>query len=232
MSQFFQELIFSIFGNQSWLGIIILAMIPVTELRVALPFAMNKGVWGIYTLTWWQAWGCSVLGSTIPAFFVIPLLIPFFNWLKKTRFSKKIINFFDDRFSEKANNINKKIEPEEHKHKKSLKKFFGVMTFVAIPFPLTGAWTGSAIAAYLNMPYWQGVLAVLVGNIVSGGIMLVLSIIFPGFEGLLNLIFFCLIGVVFIGLIVMAIIKRSRHNKMQRLAGEAEIQENNDEINK
>ena len=217
ISQFFQELIFSMFGNQSWLGIIILAMIPVTELRVAIPFAMNKAAWGIYTLTWWQAWGCAVLGSTLPAFFVIPLLIPFFNWLRKTKFSKKIVDWFDKRFSDKAKTINDKIDSNESKTKKaSFKKFLGVVLFVSVPLPLTGAWTGSAIAAYLNMPYWQGVFAVLVGNIISGGIMLVLSIFFAGYEGILNIIFFSLIGVVVIGLIVLALVKRHRHKKLEK----------------
>ena len=217
ISQFFQELIFSMFGSQSWLGIIILAMLPITELRVAIPFAMNRAAWGIYTLTWWQAWGCTVLGSTIPAFFVIPLLIPFFNWLKRTKFAKKIVEWFDKRFSDKARTINNKIEPDEHKTKKAtMKKFWGVVLFVAVPLPLTGAWTGSAIAAYLNIPYWQGVLAVLIGNIISGGIVLVITIFCAGFEGILNIVFFSLIGVFIIGLIILALIKRHKHNKLEK----------------
>ena len=53
------------------------------------------------------------------------------------------------------------------------------MTFVAIPLPLTGAWTGSAVAAYLKTGFWQGVLAVLCGNIISGAIMTLLCVLLP-----------------------------------------------------
>lgn len=178
MVEFLKDLIFSIFGNHVWLGIIILSAIPITELRTALPFAMSS-VWGINKLTWWQAYICAVVGSTIPAFVIVPLLIPVFNWMKKTKWFSKLAISLDTRFSNKSKNINSQANLEVNQSKTKSIKFWGVVTFVAIPLPLTGAWTGSAVAAYLKMHWAKGVLAVFIGNCISGLIMLTICTLFP-----------------------------------------------------
>ena len=84
MTDFIKEFIVDVFGNNVWLGILIIAMIPLIELRGAIPFAMGSA-WGMHKLNWIQAYSSSVIGATIPALFIIPLLIPFFNYLRKTK---------------------------------------------------------------------------------------------------------------------------------------------------
>ncbi|MBP3630317.1 MAG: small multi-drug export protein [Clostridia bacterium] len=201
MSEFIKELIVSLFGNYSWIGIIILAMIPVTELRVALPFAMSSA-WGLNKLSWWQAYICAVVGSTIPALIIVPLLLPVFTWLKKTKLFGRIVNAFDKRFNNKSKNIDSKAKSEKDLRKVENIKFWGVVTFVAIPLPLTGAWTGSAVAAYIKMHWLKGVLAVFIGNLISGLIMLAICMLFPNATDYIMYAFLAIVVVVLlIGLI-------------------------------
>lgn len=59
------------------------------------------------------------------------------------------------------------------------KKFLGLFLFVAIPLPMTGAWTGSCIGSFLDFPVWKAALAVFFGNIVAGAILTVIAYFMP-----------------------------------------------------
>lgn len=172
MTEAIKEFTARTFGSCPWLGVILIAIVPVIELRGAIPFAL-------ITLPWWESYLCAVIGSTIPALFVLPLLKPLFSWMRKTRGFKRIAKGLDGKFTKKSAAIVEGVKTEKQKRKIFAKKFLGVVSFVAIPLPLTGAWTGSAIAAYLNLPYWSGVLAVLVGNVIAGAIMTALCLLLP-----------------------------------------------------
>lgn len=209
MVEFIQEIITALFGNHVWIGIIILAMIPVTELRVALPFAMS-GAWGSSKLLWWQAYLCAVIGSTIPAFVIIPLLLPVFAWMKKTKWFAKIANAFDERFNGKSKNIGEKVRSESDLKKAEKIKFWGVVAFVGVPLPLTGAWTGSAVAAYLKIHWLKGVFAVLLGNLISGMIMLSFCLLFPNAVDMITYIFLGLIAIVLMVCLVLHFVKKNK----------------------
>ena len=213
MTDFIKELIVDVFGAHAWLGIVIIAMIPIIELRGAIPFALGSA-WGVHKLTVGEAYLSSVIGATIPSLVIIPLLIPVFNYLKKTKLFKKMVETLDEKFSSKSKKIEEDIKNEANAKKITIRKFIGVMTFVAIPLPLTGAWTGSAVAAYLKMPYWQGVLAILLGNMISGGIMSLLCVCFPNsVDSILN-IFLILVLVVIAASIIIMLIKNKRKEKI------------------
>ena len=205
MTDFIKEFIVDVFGTNAWLGILIIAMIPIIELRGAIPFALGSA-WGIHELSVGEAYLSSVLGATIPALVIIPLLIPVFNYLKKTKLFKKIVEKLDEKFSSKSKKIEDDIKDETSAKKVALKKFIGVLTFVAVPLPLTGAWTGSAVAAYLKIPYWQGVLAILLGNIIAGGIMTLLCVCFPNaVDTILNIFLILVLVVIVVSIIVMLV---------------------------
>jgi uncharacterized membrane protein len=53
--------------------------------------------------------------------------------------------------------------------------FWGVAAFVAIPLPATGAWTGSLVAAVFNMKFWKSMLSALIGILVAGVVMTLIS---------------------------------------------------------
>jgi uncharacterized membrane protein len=213
MAEFIQELIVTIFGNFSWIGIIILAMIPVTELRVALPFAMSSA-WGTSKLTWWQAYICAVVGSTIPALIIVPLLLPIFAWMKKTKWFGKLVNALDKRFNKKSQNIDTKVKSEKDIKKVEKIKFWGVVAFVAIPLPLTGAWTGSAVAAYLKMHWIKGVLAVFIGNMISGLIMLSICMLFPSAVDFITPVFLAIAVVVLLVGLIMHCAKKAKKKEV------------------
>lgn len=207
MTKFLTDLILKLFGKNAWIGIIILSMIPITELRGTIPFALS-GAWGAYSLTWWQAYICAVIGATIPACIIIPLLIPVFNWMKKTKWFSKLANSLDAKFSKHSNSIEGKVEEEGTQAKKERIKFLGVMSFVAVPLPLTGAWTGSAVAAYIKINPLKGILAVFLGNMISGAIMTTLCLLLPNYVDQILNVFLILALVVIVGSIVIHFVKK------------------------
>lgn len=215
MTDLIKEFIVDVFGNNVWLGILIIAMIPLIELRGAIPFAMGSA-WGIHKLNWIQAYSSSVIGATIPALFIIPLLIPFFNFLRKTKFFKKIVDVLDAKFSKKSEKINNDVQNAESQRKAELKKFWGVVTFVAVPLPLTGAWTGSAVAAYVKIGFWKGLLAVFIGNIISGAIMTALCVLFPSAVDMILNIFLILVVVIIIASLIVMIFKKNKSKEVSQ----------------
>lgn len=186
MSEFVQEIVLAIFGDNPILATIFIAMIPIVELRGAIPFGSSKEIWGENALSVLEASLYSLLGSIISAVIIILLLMPVFKLLKKTKFFSRIVESFEEKFKKQSDKIENEAEAKRYK---GLKKWLGVMTFVAIPLPLTGVWTGSAIAVFLQMGFLKSFTAVSVGAVVSASIMALLSktlgddalIIFYGF---------------------------------------------------
>lgn len=200
----------TLFGDCPWLGVIIVAMIPVIELRGAIPFAMSAAFWGTKALPWWQAFLFGVVGSTLPAFFILPLLKPFFAWLKKTKLFKKMVEAFERKFSKKGKVITDRIETVEHKKKRRLLSVLGLTALVAVPLPLTGTWTASGVGAYINMRYWDGILAVFIGNLIAGAIITAVCVLLPGAENIIFFVFLGLIAVVIIVAVIWALLKRTK----------------------
>ena len=63
--------------------------------------------------------------------------------------------------------------------------FWGVALFVAVPLPVTGAWTGSLVAAVIDMKFWKALLSALIGVMIAGTIMTI--IFYGGIDGLISL---------------------------------------------
>lgn len=139
-----------------YLEIMILAMLPLTELRGAIPIGIAMGLnpIGVYIV--------SVIGSTIVS---IPLIFTF----------RHILNFFRniDIFVPLVKKVDIKIE-SGMKRLKSI-SILGIMLFVGIPLPTTGTWTAAAIASILKMRIKTSLLGVLIGNMMSGIIVSLIS---------------------------------------------------------
>lgn len=128
----------------------LMAMVPVIELRGAIPFGVVQG------LTVPEAFAISVVGNLLP----IPVLVVFtrkvFEWLRtKSRWLDNIVS---------------KLESKADKNKEVVMKyeFWGLMILVAIPLPGTGAWTGALVAAMMDMRLKRAMPAIIVGVIVAG----------------------------------------------------------------
>nr|WP_302419312.1 small multi-drug export protein [uncultured Romboutsia sp.] len=140
-----------------YLEIMLLAMLPLTELRGAIPIgiAMDLNPIAVYI--------ASVIGSTIVS---IPLILTF----------RHILNFFRniDIFLPLVKKVDSKIE-SGMKRLKSI-SILGIILFVGIPLPTTGTWTAAAIASILKMRIKTSLLGVLIGNMMSGIIVSLISL--------------------------------------------------------
>lgn len=134
------------------------SLIPIIELRGAIPLGTALG------LPWWQNFFLSVVGNMLP----VPIILLFVKKVLASMAGCKI-KFFN----KVANYIYAKAEKNRSKIEKY--SFWGVALFVAIPLPATGAWTGSLVAAIIDMKFWKAVLSALVGVIIAGIIMSLVS---------------------------------------------------------
>lgn len=210
MSELIQKIVLALFGNNSVLATIVISMIPIVELRGAIPFGSSKEIWGESALSIFEASLYSVIGSIISATVIILLLIPVFKFLKKTKIFKKIVLSFEEKFKKESGKIESDAEVKKHK---GLKKWLGIMTFVAIPLPLTGVWTGSAVAVFLQMSFFSSLTAVSLGAIIAACIMALLS----STLGDSALIIFYVFIVFFVVLISFYLIKAFMKNKKEEI---------------
>lgn len=142
------------------LSTILTAMAPIGELRVALPVALLNYKMGII-----PAYLLSVLGNMIPIFFILIFLKFFVKLLmEKIPFFSKFFNWLFER-------TRKKFEGKYEKWGK-----LALVLFVAIPLPITGAWTGSIAAWLFNFKYWESVLLIFLGVCISGIVVALLSL--------------------------------------------------------
>ena len=144
---------------------IIISMVPIIELRGAIPVAVLT-----FHLTYFEAFILSFIGNCIPIFFIVKYIKPLFNFFGRFKPFKIIIDFA----TEKAN---KKIAENS---KLQTATFFALYIFVAIPLPVTGAWTGSLIANFLDLPPKKAFLPLALGVFTAGIIILTLTAISNG----------------------------------------------------
>ena len=139
-----------------YLKIMILSMVPITELRGAIPIgmALKLNPIGVYL--------SSVIGSTLVA---IPLVLAY----------RHVVKFFKEKnmFLFLLRRVDNKIETSMKKMKAA--SFIGIILFVGIPLPTTGTWTAAAIASILRMRLIDALSGIFIGNILSGLIVSLLS---------------------------------------------------------
>ncbi len=135
----------------------IIGMIPIIELRGAIPIGNH-----FFGLSYIESFICSLIGNIFPIYFIVKYIRPLFDFFGKWKPFKKIIDWA----SEKAT---KKIETN-----KKLQTFaaLGLYLFVAIPLPGTGAWVGSLIANFLDIPPKKAIPPLSLGVLTAGIIVL------------------------------------------------------------
>lgn len=141
-----------------WLAVMVIGAIPVSELRGAIPVAI-----GIYHMEPLEAYFLSVLGNLIP---VIPLLLflePVSDYLRRYRIFDI---FFTWLFSRTRRN-----------HTESFEKYglLALTLFVAVPLPVTGAWTGCAAAFVFGIKFRHSFPAIAAGVLIAGIIVTVVT---------------------------------------------------------
>lgn len=239
MTEFIENLFSSIFGNNVILATILIAMVPIIELKGAIPFSMAVDVWGANALSFLPALLCGVLGSSLVVPILALLYLPIIRWLKKTKLFKKLAEKIENRLNRKKEGIVQKVEEENSLNatevnvesgqnnkqdqkdlsKKSSKsfwiKFFSVFLFVAIPLPLTGVWTGTCLAVVLGLNFWQTCACVIPANILAGVIIALVSLLFGDSTLIFVFILLGIIALVAIIYLIKKIIKKIRSKKCE-----------------
>lgn len=158
MDQIIQRIFdFFLFGGKDF-ALFIISMIPLIELRGSIIFGAAMGI------PWQHAFLVSFLGNILPVPFLILLARPIFAWLKTTRLLAGFTQKVEDQLMKKADKV-------------TVQKYsaVGLFLFVAIPLPGTGAWSGSLIAALLDVKMRYALPAVIAGVFAAGVIMTVAS---------------------------------------------------------
>ena len=136
--------------------VFIISLMPILELRGGLIAATLLGLKSIPSFI------ICFIGNIIPIPFILWLITPIFNKLKKTKLFSGLVNKIESKAISKKDQIEKL-------------QYIGLMLFVGIPLPGTGAWTGCLIAALLNMDKKKSMLYATLGVIMAGIIMMILS---------------------------------------------------------
>ena len=154
---------------------IILAMLPIAELRLSIPVAIT-----VLNLPWYEAFALGILGNLIP----VPFLLLFFEGaaklLRKISIGSKLVDWVLKRTARHTGSIQKY-------------EFAGLAIFVAIPLPLTGAWTASLLAYILGLKFWPSFLSICLG--VIGAAVIVTTLTLLGWVGA---------GIAILALVVLA----------------------------
>ena len=140
-----------------------ISLLPLLELRGGLLASKLLG------LTLLKAIPICIIGNIIPIPFILLFIKKIFKWLKKFKLFRGLIEKLETKAMGKSDNI-KRYE------------FWGLVLFVGIPLPGTGAWTGSLIAALLDIDFKKAILAELLGICMA---TIIMSIVAYGLLGIL-----------------------------------------------
>ncbi|MDE6276396.1 MAG: small multi-drug export protein [Clostridia bacterium] len=213
------EAVRELLGND-YLTTVLISMIPIVELRGAIPAAITMGLKPLVAFA--LAWAGSALVSPI----LLLILRPVLNWMKKYKIFASLAQAVEDGFKGKAMKVigkeaNSQLTGEELK-KLERKKMLGVYLFVAFPIPLTGVWTGSAIATFIDIPFWKAMLMVWLGNLTAGAIVtLLMSFLSMSVVNIVLDIFFIIVILVLLLFIVRTVIKMVKNKKQAQLERDA-----------
>ena len=143
-------------GLDKNLIIFLISCMPILELRGGLIAATLLGLNPVSSFI------ICFLGNILPIPFILKFITPLFDKLKKTKRLNKIVT----KLEAKADSKRDKIEKSE---------FIGLLLFVGIPLPGTGAWTGTLIASMINMDKKKAFIASTLGVLLAGIIMMIVS---------------------------------------------------------
>ena len=197
------EFISNLIGND-YLATVIMSFVPLIELKGGIVFAVSETVNISYPVAFLLAY----LGSTLVFFPIYFLLRPFLNFLKKLKWFEGFANKVESYFEQKADKTlqdQKDKQTDKKPMSETLIKQLGVFIFVAIPLPMTGIWTGTAIAVFLNLKFKDAVLPVVLGNMVAGLLICLLSFVCSVLGISLDIVLYVLFGLAIILLIVFII---------------------------
>ncbi len=146
-------------GFSKELVVLFIAALPIFELRGALPVAIN-----LFHFPWYYALLLAIIGNLLP----VPFILLFLNAISRLLSKIGIFNRMLQWLFERTRRRGKIIERYEK---------IGLMLFVAIPLPITGAWTGSIVAVLFGLKFRHALLSIFAGILIAGVIVTCLSLL-------------------------------------------------------
>ena len=192
------------FSSCVFLAVILMALIPTIESKIAIPFGLSYAIWGEATLSPVVAFLCAYVGSMIPCIFIIIII---------RKLKNKTSGFVCDKFLSKAENkYSKRLEKLSSKSK-TFYKLSTLALFVAVPLPLTGVYTGSLIAGLSNLKIYQAFIAIAVGEFISCLAITLLCVLFEDSTFLILIASLIILAVFLIFDLIFMLVKNKRKLK-------------------
>ena len=217
MTEALGKFLLSIFQNE-YVATLFVSMFPLIELKGAIPIGT-----GLFGLGLWETAGIAYLGSTIISILIFFLLIPIFNLLKKIGFIRKIIEKVEMIFEEKAKKIAQKTNGSPEKEARKI-MMISLFIFVAVPFPVTGVWTGTAIAVFLGLKFRESVLPIACGNLIAGSIITLLTFLVGDYVDIIIYALFA-IAIIMLVLFIVKLITAKPQTAIKDVAEKGEEKE-------
>ena len=155
---FFLDIFSGITGSElgKCVSVFIVSMLPIIELRGGMIAA------ALLNISLVKGFIICFIGNILPVPFILWFIRKLLDWMRKIKYFKKIVKWLDEKVEKKKGQIEKF-------------GFWGLVAFVGIPLPGTGAWTGTLIAAMLDMDKKKAFLAATIGVLIAGVIMAIFS---------------------------------------------------------
>ncbi len=143
-----------------------LSAMPITELRGAIPFAIF-----VLDMPWHEALAWSLIGNIIPIPFILLMLDPAQKLISRWSYGDRFFRWLFARSRRKGGKVEKY-------------GVIGLTMFVASPLPVTGAWTGAAIAFVFGIKFKHALPAIIAGVVIAGAIVTLLCELGIGFTAI------------------------------------------------
>lgn len=141
---------------KKYLIVFLISMVPIVELRGAMGFALSDTFMNQKAIPFWIALPLCVIGNMLPVPFIVLFVRRVFAWIKKRI---PTLGSWVERLEKKAWEKSDQVLQYQT---------WGLLLFVAIPLPGTGAWTGALIAALLDMRLKKAVPVIFLGVLIAG----------------------------------------------------------------
>ncbi len=180
--------------DEPLLAVFILSALPLIELRGAIPAALLLGV------APWQAMLVAWAGSGLTVPVIIAVLRPALEAMKRSKLFNRISHCIEANFLKRTD---KALGDKLSEGKKLLAIYF----FVALPLPMTGVWSGSAVAAFSGVEYYKSVACVLAGNLTAAVLLTLICAFCTSYVDIILNIFVIVTFAVLIAYVLKIILK-------------------------
>lgn len=199
--------------NSNPLVVFLLSMLPIVEVRGGIPIGLELN------MSAGDSFGYAILASFVVCPIILFLLKAVIRWMCKSKIFGSFGKALDGYFYEKA----KKVESGKIVNKKSniFLKYLALYAFVAAPLPLTGYWTGSAVAVFMNLNPFVSYFVIMLGNLTAGGLILAMSLLLGDKAYIITVIFIIFIPIV-LGILIYKLVKKKK-GKNQAKEGATEV---------